>query len=223
MAQEKLLFILVLLLFFGSNARAVEQFEFNKSDLEFAGSISQIARQSSMSAIKEKWLELKKMTQGQNETNQDKLEDSEQDYALSLKPSSSLKVFVSSSMPKELLKNYLEQAKKYKATLVFRGLQGGSWRKTSELIYEITGGKDEGASIQLDDMAFNQYSVTSVPTFVLVNEKDVFEASGRTDDEAEFDKVSGNVGIKPALELMASGGDNQDTAALKLRNLGVEE
>jgi len=160
MAQEKLLFILVLLLFFGSNARAVEQFEFNKSDLEFAGSISQIARQSSMSAIKEKWLELKKMTQGQNETNQDKLEDSEQDYALSLKPSSSLKVFVSSSMPKELLKNYLEQAKKYKATLVFRGLQGGSWRKTSELIYEITGGKDEGASIQLDDMAFNQYSVT---------------------------------------------------------------
>jgi len=176
-----------------------------------------------MSAIKEKWLELKKMTQGQNETNQDKLEDSEQDYALSLKPSSSLKVFVSSSMPKELLKNYLEQAKKYKATLVFRGLQGGSWRKTSELIYEITGGKDEGASIQLDDMAFNQYSVTSVPTFVLVNEKDVFEASGRTDDEAEFDKVSGNVGIKPALELMASGGDNQDTAALKLRNLGVEE
>lgn len=222
MAQEKLLFILVLLLFFSSNAKAQREFEFSKSDLEFASSISQIARQSSMSAIKEKWRELLAM-RASSQANQSEsgVADTELDFIR--QPTKLVKIFVSSSMPKELLKNYLEQAKKYKATLVFRGLQDGSWRKTSELIYEITGGKDEGASIQLDDMAFNQYSVTSVPTFVLVNEKDVFEASGRADDEAEFDKVIGNVGIKRALELMASGGDNQDTAALKLRNLGVKE
>ncbi len=222
MAQEKLLFPLVLLLLFGSNARASEQFEFNKSDLEFANGITQIARQSSMSAIKEKWQELLAMGAG-NQTDQREsvLGDTEIDFIS--KPTSSLKVFVSSSMPKELLKNYLEQAKKYNATLVFRGLPEGSWRRLSELIYEITDGKDEGASIQLDDMAFSQYNVTSVPTCVLVNEKDVFEASGRADDEVEFDKVSGNVGIKRALELMASGGDNQDIAAMRLSSMGVRE
>ncbi len=221
MAQKKLLPVLVLLLLFGSNASANEQFEFNKSDLEFANNISQIARQSSMSAIKEKWQELLAMREG-NKTNQKGLnisDDTELDSLL--KPSASLKVFVSSSMPKELLKTYLEQAKKYNATLVFRGLPEGSWRGLSELVYELTDGKDEGASIQLDDLAFSQYEVTSVPTFVLVNEKDVFEASGMADDEAEFDKVSGNIGIRRALEMMGSQGDNQDIAAMRLSSIGV--
>ncbi len=223
MAQKKLLLPLVLLLLLGSGAKAEEKFEFSKSDLEFASSISQIARQSSMSAIKEKWQELLAM-RGISEANQKGLNvsgDTELDSASKL--SSSLKVFVSSSMPKELLKNYLEQAKKYNVTLVFRGLPDGSWRKLSELIYELTDGRDEGASIQLDDIAFSKYSVTSVPTFVLVKEKDVFEAGGNADDEGQFDKVSGNIGIKRALELMVSGGDNQDIAAVKPRNPGVEE
>lgn len=222
MAQKKLLFPLVLLLLFVSNARASEQFEFNKSDLEFANSISQIARQTSMSAIKEKWQELLAMRAGKQAVQSDSVVgDTELD--LVSKPTSSVKIFVSTSMGTGLLKNYLEQAKKYNATLVFRGLPEGSWRKLSELIYEITGGKDEGASIQLDDLAFSQYEVTSVPTFVVVNERDVFEASGRTDDEAEFDKVSGNIGIRRALELMASSGDNQDIAAMKLSKLGGGE
>lgn len=222
MAQEKLLLSLVLLLLFGSNARASEQFEFSKSDLEFASGISQIARQSSMSAIKEKWQELLAL-RGRNETNQDELNGSDTGLDYIRQPTKLVKVFVSSAMPKELLKNYLEQAKKYNATLVFRGLPEGSWRRLSELVYELTDGRDEGALIQLDDMAFSQYNVTSVPTFVLVNERDVFEASGRVDDEAEFDKVSGNIGIKRALEMMASGGDNQDIAAVKLSKLGGKE
>ncbi len=220
MAQKKLLFPLVLLLLFGSNAMASEQFEFNKSDLEFANRISQIARQSSMSAIKEKWEELLAMREG-HKTNQDQLNRSDTGLDYIRQSTKLVKVFVSSSMPKELLKNYLEQAKKYNATLVFRGLPEGSWRRLSELVYELTDGRDEGALIQLDDMAFSQYNVTSVPTFVLVNEKDVFEASGMADDEAEFDKVSGNIGIRRALEMMGSQGDNQDIAAMRLSSIGV--
>ena len=119
-----------------------------------------------------------------------------------------LKIFVSSSMGKELLKNYLSQAKRYKATLVFNGLPGGSWRKLSGLVYEVTGGEEEGVSVQIDDLAFAEYGITSVPSFVLAKEKGVFEERG--DDEFEcplFDKVIGNIGVRRALEEIVANGE----------------
>jgi conjugal transfer pilus assembly protein TrbC len=105
-------------------------------------------------------------------------------------------------MPVSLLKNYLEQSKKYAGTLVFRGLPDGSWRKLSELVYEITEGRDEDTAIQIDDIAFSEFGISSVPTFVLVKEEDVFASNSSEVKSKEFIKVSGNIGIKRALEMM---------------------
>jgi len=226
MAKKELLFVLNLTLLFGFNTKAEERFEFKKEDMEFAKELAATSRQISMSAIKEEWLKLQTMQQSKNGENerigqtglhellQDRMGYSEVE----------LKVFVSSSMGKELLKNYLNQAKRYKATLVFNGLPGGSWRKLSELVYEVTGGDEEGVSMQIDDLAFVEYGITSVPSFVLAKEKGVFEERG--DDEFErpsFDKVTGNIGIRRVLEEMREKGELSMLAAKILEEQHIAE
>ena len=183
---------------------------FKKKDMEFAKELASQSRQISMGAIKEEWLKLQQMQQSKKggndqmgQTGLNGLSQGRMGYS-----EYELKIFVSSSMGKELLKNYLNQAKRYKATLVFNGLPGGSWRKLSELVYEVTGGEEEGVSMQIDDLAFEEYGVTSVPSFVLAKEKGVFEEGA--DDEYQvtsFDKVIGNIGVRRALEEMVAKGE----------------
>ncbi len=104
MAQEKLLPLLILMIMFCLNTKAEERFEFKKEDIEFAKDLASKSRQISMNAIKEKWLELQQMQQnkkgkndqvGLDELLTDRIEYSEYE----------LKIFVSNSMGKELLKN----------------------------------------------------------------------------------------------------------------------
>lgn len=226
MAQEKLLPVLILLLLFSFNTRAEERFEFKKEDMEFAKELASRSRQISMSAIKEEWLKLQQMQQSKNgENNQmgqiglDELLPDRMGYS-----EYELKVFVSSSMGKELLKNYLNQAKRYKATLVFNGLPGGSWRKLSELVYDVTGGDEEGVSMQIDDLAFAEYGITSVPSFVLVKEKGVFEERAEDEfDSKAFDKVIGNIGIRRELEEMREKGELSMLAAKILEEQFIAE
>ena len=216
MAKKELLFVLNLTLLFGFNTKAEERFEFKKKDMEFAKELASQSRQISMGAIKEEWLKLQQMQQSKKggndqmgQTGLNGLSQGRMGYS-----EYELKIFVSSSMGKELLKNYLNQAKRYKATLVFNGLPGGSWRKLSELVYEVTGGEEGGVSMQIDDLAFVEYGITSVPSFVLAKEKGVFEERG--DDEFErpsFDKVTGNIGIRRALEEMREKGELSMLAA----------
>ena len=226
MAQEKLLPVLILLLLFGLNTKAEERFEFKKEDMEFAQELAATSRQISMSAIKEEWLKLQTMQQSKNGENErigqtglDELLPDRMGYS-----EVELKIFVSSSMGKELLKNYLNQAKRYKATLVFNGLPGGSWHKLSELVYEVTGGEEEGVSMQIDDLAFEEYGVTSVPSFVLAKEKGVFEERGNDESEPpSFDKVIGNIGIRRALEEMREKGELSMLAAKILEEQLIAE
>ena len=226
MAQEKLLLILSLMSLFSFNTKAEERFEFKKEDMEFAQELAATSRQISMSAIKEEWLKLQTMQQSKNGEN-DQVGQTGLNGLLPGKMGYleyELKIFVSSSMGKELLKNYLNQAKRYKATLVFNGLPGGSWRKLSELVYEVTGGEEEGVSMQIDDLAFVEYGITSVPSFVLAKEKGVFEERG--DDEFEhpsFDKVMGNIGIRRALEEMREKGELSMLAAKILEEQLIAE
>lgn len=200
MAQEKLLFVVILLAAFTLNARAEEKIDFKQKDMDFAQDFARRSRQISMVAIKEKWQEL----QEQMNTSEGDIESIEN----SLQRPYTLRVFVSSSLSKQLLKNYIEQAKKYKAVLVFNGLPNGSWRELAELIYQITGGTVENTAVQLDDISFKEYGITSVPSFVLSSEEDVFNQA----DQLQYDKVVGNIGIKRALEEMLKHGDLSEVA-----------
>lgn len=112
-------------------------------------------------------------------------------------------VFVSSSMPRKSLENYLIEAKKYEAVLVIRGLIDGSFVKTQKFIQ--TFGND--AFFQIDDEAFERFNINQVPAIVLVRDQ---ECHPGQKCDLIFDKMYGNVSIKHALNLFDEQGDVKD-------------
>ncbi len=120
-----------------------------------------------------------------------------------MKPRPALQIYVSKSMSKSLLAEYAKEASIYGGVLVFRGLPEGSMIKLTELVTEISDEKYK-AAMQIDDESFKEYGVYFVPTIVLTKQEilEDFDGDGRT-----FDKISGNVGVKYALERFAEEGD----------------
>lgn len=172
MAQKKLLLILKLI------------FLFAFIDLGFAASYVDLLNKSRIENIDN----LKKLMK--NNYSENELEDR------------NLYVFISSSMPKMLLRDYYQQAKNYKATLVLKGLPKGSFRELGEFVMDISklGGD---VPIIIDDESFDRFRIDSVPSFVLYQQDDCI---GEHICETNFDKVSGNIGIKKSIEVFAEGG-----------------
>jgi len=129
-----------------------------------------------------------------------------------LKPRPRLQIFVSSSMPISLLKSYAKEAAKYNGVLVFRGLPAGSFYKLTQLVSDISGDSADGIAMQIDDEAFKAFDVKSVPTIVLSKPASIFAEQVKG---GSFDKISGNITIKYALEVFAKEGDLK-TNALEL-------
>ena len=81
----------------------------------------------------------------------------------SVKPT--LIVFISSSMPRESLKNYTLEASKYEnIVFLMRGLVNSSFMSTKDFVLGFEGG------IQIQEDAFDNYSISVVPTIVLAKE-----------------------------------------------------
>ncbi len=195
---------------------------YSDEDMEFAQQLSRQASELSKLAVEGKLIELENMQLNEQLDKQNKgaheLKEDGSIWSNTINKSpsgkafdrnnSSLRVFVSSSMPIKLLKNYIEEAKKYKAILVFNGLPDGSWNQLANLIHELVGAEIENSdvSVQIDDESFALYSVTSVPSFVLKLEGEDLNKSDGTETLPTFDKVVGNIGIRRALESMASEG-----------------
>ena len=135
-----------------------------------------------------------------------------------------LYVFVSTSMPESLIKNYYNESSNYGAVMVFKGLPNGSFKALIELIQKfqhqksdlpapnIDGNYKLAGSI-IDDELFNKYGVDKVPTIALVNEEECFEFSSC---RQTYDIIKGNIGIKGALEEFVESGDLKDEALLLL-------
>ncbi len=103
-------------------------------------------------------------------------------------PDSGIFVFVSFSMPKASLIELNNQAQKYNATLVMRGIYKNSFREMRKKILEIS---SDGLSINIDPKAFEQYNIKQVPTFVLI------------DKNKEINRLSGNVSLDYAYEKLS--------------------
>ena len=112
-----------------------------------------------------------------------------------------LYIFVSTSMPKPLLKSYLSEANKYGGVLVFKGLPQGSFKELTKLVIDLTGNngslQDIAANVTIDDEAYARFKVVSVPTIVLSKEDDYHPNQTAV---LKFDKMVGNVGVKYSLE-----------------------
>jgi type-F conjugative transfer system pilin assembly protein TrbC len=126
-----------------------------------------------------------------------------------LKPRPILQIFVSSSMPIGLLKSYAREAIRYNGVLVFRGLPAGSFYKLSQLVTDISSDITGYIAMQIDDEAFKAFDIKSVPTIVLSKPASIFSEQVRG---GSFDKISGNITIKYALEVFAKEGDLKTNA-----------
>lgn len=193
---------------------------FKKEDLDFAREVTTSAKPYGMDALREKYKEFEQMQKMRviKSHNNGTLTSANPDIGDEegfAGDGVSLKVFVSTSMNKSLLKNYARAAKKYRATLVFNGLPEGSFRNLSDLVFDITESEEEAFSMQIDDTAFEEYKISSVPAFILVKEKSIFDEEAAEDSRENnpnstfvvYDKISGNIGIKRALEIFSEEGE----------------
>ena len=173
-----------------------------QENLNFAKSLEAKTSKFTMQGIWQEWLKLQNMPLFRNKVKEENI-----DLDQIANGKTFVKIFVSTSMNKALLKAYLDEAKLYQGVLIFNGLPDGSWRQFARLVdqLEVDG---NNAPIQIDDLAFDEYGVREVPTIILTKEgaiRELFEGdnlSGRS-----FDKVSGNIGVKRALELFAEEGE----------------
>lgn len=119
-----------------------------------------------------------------------------------------LYIFVSTSMPKPLLKSYLQEANKYGGVLVLKGLPQGSFKELTKFIIDLTGNnsnlQDIAANIQIDDEAYEKFKIVSVPTIVLSFDPEYHPNQSAT---FKFDKMIGNVGVKYSLEEFSKSGE----------------
>jgi type-F conjugative transfer system pilin assembly protein TrbC len=191
MEETKLLRILILIILSGISGLFSSVFSnitlAQESDLEWARGLAERDSQLVMDNFKEI-------------INQPGFDPALREEAF--KPRPALQIFVSSSMPKQLLKHYALEAKRYGGVLVFIGLPGGSIHKLTDLIMEIS--NEDSAAMQIDDEAFTAFEVTSVPAIVLASSASIFE--GKTASK-KHDKVTGSIPIKAALELFAKNGE----------------
>lgn len=168
--------------------------------------ITNSAQDIAVTAIKDKYQELIKLKQktGQYDAEIDLALDEfgEVNFTSTL-----LRVFVSSSMSTELLKYYYKQVKDYGGYMVINGLPEGSWKKLFNLLSQVCELDPEqnfdgsNCGILVDSQWFAEFDIKSVPSFVLS------KSEGIIGEKVIFDKVSGNIGIRRALEIMADNGD----------------
>lgn len=100
-------------------------------------------------------------------------------------------VFVSFSMPKESLIELCNEAEKYNAALVIRGIYQNSFTKTKDKILKIS---SNGLSLNIDPQLFKQYNIQKVPTFILIrNGKEVSRLTGNASLEFAAKKLKESI------------------------------
>lgn len=96
-------------------------------------------------------------------------------------------VFVSFSMPNIAIKELNDQAQKYRAKLILRGLHEQSFKKTAKKILEID---KDGVKLDINPELFKKYGIKKVPTFILIrNGKEVSQLSGNVSLEYAKSKM----------------------------------
>ena len=126
--------------------------------------------------------------------------------AMTVETQPKLLIFVSSSMPRTLLKSYYREAAKYGGVLVFKGLPNGSFKELGQLITEMHGDASDSlaAGSIIDDEAFERFGIKNVPSFVLYKEEECMQA---TSCKITYDRLVGNIGVRSALEKFKEEGD----------------
>jgi conjugal transfer pilus assembly protein TrbC len=118
-----------------------------------------------------------------------------------------LLIFVSFSMPSSLLIKLDEIARKAGGKLIIRGLKNNSFKETIAYIKQM---QSQGIAVDIDPQAFECFDVQLVPAFVL-------------SEGLKYDKITGNVSVRYALEQFVQHGDLSAKAKEYLKRLAYDE
>lgn len=111
-------------------------------------------------------------------------------------------VFVSLGMPKASLERIVADAERVRATLVLRGARNLSIKQAAD---EIQGVMSQARTAwQIDPALFKRFSITAVPTYVLIDPaRPVLVACGENRcQETAYSKVAGDVSMSHALQVI---------------------
>jgi len=136
-------------------------------------------------------------------------------------PTEDLLVFISTSMPIEALRKLGNQARRARAILVLRGIKGGlsknNYEETLRILKPVV---ETGASIQINPNLFKQFSVKTVPTFVLTEPGRASQGCEGNSCMAGSISVQGDVSLDYALEYFSQhGGAMARVAEERLRKM----
>lgn len=118
-------------------------------------------------------------------------------------PEDAVLVFVSFSMPDNVLSALAKQARIVGATLVLRGMKSGSLHQTKDAALAVN---RAGAAWQINPGLFESFGVKSVPTFVVTGNKEVLDhgcpldAADSCSLSGSYTSVSGDLSIELALQ-----------------------
>lgn len=131
-------------------------------------------------------------------------------------------VFVTMSMPRGSLDRIISDAEKARATIVVRGLVGGSIKSTAKYVTDMAGKRN--VAFEIDPNKFTRFGVTHVPVTVLVVGDNIDCEGGCADSPPKFYSVEGDVSLGYALEHIAKlKPDSQAKIDPYLRRLMAKE
>lgn len=125
-------------------------------------------------------------------------------------------IFLSSSLPDNIMQQYQVEIKKYSAKAVFRGMIDNSMAKTVAYINDI---KNRQVGISIDPKLFAKFNITKAPTLIL------YDVNSCKNNQCTplHDKITGTVPIKYFLEKISQEGDLSDIAQKILINAKTHE
>ncbi|SRR5579883_210202 len=118
-------------------------------------------------------------------------------------------IFVSFSMPKESIKEWMNAAQEIGAPLIIRGLVHNSFKETIQQVSTLT--QDNRGGVQLNPTLFQRFQIDKVPAVVVANNEKCLPTQTCRD---EYDVVYGNVTLSYALKKIADRKDALSSTVL---------
>lgn len=132
-------------------------------------------------------------------------------------------LFVSFSMPEQLLFTLAQEAAAYKIPVVVNGLIDGDFKKTittfSQLHDRAKKEKIAFNGVSIDPLWFEQFHITAVPALV-VSKRPSSCGQQLLCREQTYDVVYGNASLKNSLQLIARKGETASDLAQKILEKG---
>lgn len=127
-------------------------------------------------------------------------------------------IAVSLSMPKSSLRQLSADAEKAGAQMVVRGLVGGSWERTLDAAREVWG-ENATNGLVIEPQVFRAFEVERVPVFIVARDavQPCQNGVNCISTAPAHDKISGNISLGAALEILAEKGNDAPDVARRAR------